>query len=128
MGLLLAPIGAAVVSEQKHARAIAQRVMEHTQVLSEELIVPDRNLPSESTLRRGLFLVNTERMTYAVTNLGPQRAGQAKMEGLWRGTRDREPSASPPGRDSGRCRGAVAHREYPAGDDGDQERPQRPPA
>ena len=58
-GLLLTLIAAAMAAGQKHGRAIAQWVCEHTQVLAEELMPPGGRLPSESTLRRALSAVDT---------------------------------------------------------------------
>ncbi len=56
--LLLTLIGAAMVGGQKHGRAIAQWVREHTEVLVGLLEPEGERLPSESTLRRALRSVD----------------------------------------------------------------------
>jgi len=69
--LLLALVGGAMVAGNRHGRAIAQWVREHTEVLVELLELEDDTLPSESTLRRALALVDVseleERLKTGVT-------------------------------------------------------------
>ncbi len=60
--LLLALIGTAMVSGNKHGRAIAQWVREHTEALAELLGPEGGRLPSESTLTRALAFVDVSEL------------------------------------------------------------------
>jgi predicted transposase YbfD/YdcC len=56
--LLLTLIAAAVVSQQRHGRAIGQWVREHADEIRTSLSWPGATLPSEATLRRALRAVD----------------------------------------------------------------------
>lgn len=79
-GLLLTLIGAAMLSGQSHARAVAQWVSEHSQQLAECLQTQGGRLPSESTLRRALRMVDVEALE---ARLGGFAAGlEGSAEGM----------------------------------------------
>lgn len=80
--LLLVLAGAAMVCGNKHGRAIAQWVMEHTQMLTESLQPPGGRLPSESTLRRALSAVDTDELEARLSaySSGLHKQGQQEQE------------------------------------------------
>ena len=81
--LLLALIGAAMVSGNQHGRAIAQWVREHAEVLDQLLEPECGRLPSESTLRRALALVDVSELERRLGKLW--ECADRQQEGLLRG-------------------------------------------
>lgn len=68
--VLLTLIAAAVVSGQRHGRAIGQWVREHADELAEVLAAANGRIPSEATLRRTLQVVDVVALDAQVLRVG----------------------------------------------------------
>ncbi len=75
-GLILTLIGAGMLCQQQHMRAIGQWVREHRELLVELLAPQGGRLPSEATLRRALLGLDMEQLQAKLSRFG--RVGQTE--------------------------------------------------
>jgi predicted transposase YbfD/YdcC len=86
--LLLTLISAALVGGQRSQRAIGQWVYEHGHELLTQLPIPQRPLPSASTLRRALLAIDVDRLEARIAQFVQgldQAVPPAPTAGAWHG-------------------------------------------